>query len=178
MEGRDLVFKRFFIFFSIVVPLLVAALVFMPKGDPTHVAPWIYTLPFFNAIINSLTAMLLVLGVVFVKSGRVQSHKISMGLAFLLGSLFLVFYVIYHGHAPATSFGGIGWVRYAYFFLLISHILLAMVVVPLVLMAVYFGVFQKIEQHRKIVRYTFPVWLYVSITGVIVYIMISPYYVH
>jgi len=96
--------------------------------------------------------------------------------AFILGCIFLIFYVIYHANAPSTKFGGEGLIRYVYFFFLITHILLAFIVVPLVLSAIYFAVSDKIEKHRKIVKFTFPVWLYVSITGIIVYLMISPYY--
>ncbi len=177
MEGSR-VFKRLFIIISIIIPVLVAVLMFLPKENTNEVSSWIFSLPFYNAIINSLTALILILGVFFVKTGRVTNHKISMITAFILGSLFLVFYIIYHSNAPSTKFGGEGIIRNIYFFFLLTHILLAFIVVPLVLSAIYFGVFQKIEKHKKMVKYTFPIWLYVSITGVIVYLMISPYYLH
>ena len=96
--------------------------------------------------------------------------------AFTLSSLFLVSYVMYHASVPHTSFGGEGVIRYAYFFLLITHILLAIIVVPLVLWAVYYAITKQIERHKRIVKWTFPVWTYVAITGVIVYFMIKPYY--
>jgi len=168
--------KLSFISISVLVPFLVAILIYLPKKDFVSTGNWVYDLPFYNAIINSLTALLLLVGVFFVKTGKVTLHKISMATAFLLGVMFLVFYVIYHATVPSTHFGGAGWVKVVYFFLLISHILLAMVVVPLVLAAVYFAIFEKLDSHRRIVKYTFPVWLYVSVTGVIVYLMISPYY--
>ena len=98
--------------------------------------------------------------------------------AFVLGALFLILYILYHSNAPPTKYGGEGIIRIVYFFFLFSHILLAFIVVPLVLSAIYFALFQKIEKHKKMVKYTFPIWLYVSITGVIVYLMISPYYLH
>lgn len=177
MEGSR-VFKRLFIIISIIIPVLVAVLMLLPKENTNEVSSWIFSLPFYNAIINSLTALILILGVFFVKTGRVTNHKISMITAFILGSLFLVFYIIYHSNAPSTKFGGEGIIRNIYFFFLLTHILLAFIVVPLVLSAIYFGVFQKIEKHKKMVKYTFPIWLYVSITGVIVYLMISPYYLH
>ncbi|MDZ7604994.1 MAG: DUF420 domain-containing protein [Cyclobacteriaceae bacterium] len=170
--------KLSFISVSVLVPFLVAILIYLPKKEFGLEGSWIYGLPFYNAIINSFTALLLLAGVFFVKTGRVTLHKISMATAFLLGVTFLVFYVIYHASVPSTRFGGDGWVKVVYFYFLISHILLAMVVVPLVLAAVYFAIFEKIESHRRIVKYTFPVWLYVSVTGVIVYLMISPYYVN
>lgn len=176
MEESSKLFKRLFIVISILIPVVVGVLLYIPKGEMTSTSNWIYTLPFYNAIINTLTSILLILGFYFVKSGQVRFHKASMITAFLLGALFLVFYVIYHSNAESTKFGGEGAVRFVYFFFLITHILLAFIVVPLVLSAIYFAVSQKIEQHRRIVKYTFPVWLYVSVTGVIVYLMISPYY--
>ena len=176
MEGSNNIFKRIFILVSIIIPVIVAFLLYLPKGDTTEVPSWIFSLPFYNAIINSLTALFLLAGVILVKTGNVKSHKISMSTAFLLGCVFLIFYIIYHSQAPSIKFGGEGMVRYVYFFFLISHILFAFLVVPLVLLAIYFAVFQKIDKHKKIVKYTFPVWFYVSITGVIVYLMISPYY--
>jgi putative membrane protein len=176
MEESSKLFKRLFIVISILIPVVVGVLLYIPKGEMTSTSNWIYTLPFYNAIINTLTSILLILGFYFVKSGQVRFHKASMITAFLLGALFLVFYVIYHSNAESTKFGGEGALRFVYFFFLITHILLAFIVVPLVLSAIYFAVSQKIEQHRRIVKYTFPVWLYVSVTGVIVYLMISPYY--
>jgi putative membrane protein len=176
MEDSSKLFKRLFIVISILIPVVVGVLLYIPKGEMTSTSHWIYTLPFYNAIINTLTSILLILGFYFVKSGQVRFHKASMITAFLLGALFLVFYVIYHSNAESTKFEGEGAVRFVYFFFLITHILLAFIVVPLVLSAIYFAVSQKIEQHRRIVKYTFPVWLYVSVTGVIVYLMISPYY--
>ena len=178
MQENSKIYKRLLIIVSILIPTVVAVLIYLPKGDPGSTFNWIYDLPFYNAIINTLTSIILILGVYFVRSGQVKYHKASMISAFMLGSLFLVFYVIYHSNAESTSFGGEGFIKLVYFFFLITHILLAFIVVPLVLSAIYFAVTQKIEQHRRIVKYTFPVWLYVSVTGVIVYLMISPYYSH
>jgi len=170
--------KLSFVSVSVLVPFLVAILIYLPKKDFASQGGWVNELPFYNAIINSLTALMIMSGVFFVKTGRVTLHKISMATAFLLGVMFLVFYVIYHASVPSTHFGGEGWVKAVYFFFLISHILLAMVVVPLVLASVYFAIFEKLDNHRRIVKYTFPVWLYVSVTGVIVYLMICPYYIN
>lgn len=175
-EENSSVYKKLFIIVSILIPVVVAVLLFIPKGEISDSSRWVYSLPFFNAVINTLTSILLVLGVVFVKTNRITFHKRSMISAFFLGAIFLVFYVIYHSYAPSTRFGGEGVVRYVYYFFLITHILLAIVVVPLVLSAIYFAVSRKIDQHKRIVKFTFPVWLYVSVTGVIVYVMISPYY--
>jgi putative membrane protein len=170
--------KLAFISVSTLVPFLVAILIYLPKKDFVSPGLWVNELPFYNAIINSFTALLLLAGVFFVKTGKVLLHKISMVAAFLLGVAFLLLYIIYHASVPSTHFGGEGWVKGVYFFFLISHILLAMIVVPLVLAAVYFAIFEKLDSHRRIVKYTFPVWLYVSVTGVIVYFMISPYYIN
>lgn len=178
MDNNSKIFKKLFIIISLLIPMIVALLIFLPKGDASEVKPWIFSLPFYNAIINTMTALLLIVGYYFVKSGKVKYHKWCMISAFILGSLFLVGYVIYHSHAPSTKFGGEGIARYVYFFLLLSHILLSFVVVPMVLSAMYFAVFDKIEKHKKIVKYTFPIWLYVSVSGVLVYLMISPYYLH
>jgi putative membrane protein len=176
MQEQSKIFKKLFIIISFLIPAIVAVLLLMPKNANDEMQPWLYSLPFYNAIINTLTAILLVLGYYFVKNAKVQYHRASMISAFLLGCVFLIIYVIYHSSAPSTKFGGEGAVRYVYFFFLLSHVLLAFIVVPLVLSAVYFAISDKVERHKKIVKFTFPVWLYVSVSGVIVYLMISPYY--
>ena len=178
METQNRIYKRLFILISFLIPAIVVVLMLLPKADASEVSPWLYSLPFYNAIVNTLTAIILVLGVFFVKNEKLKFHKLSMASAFLLGCVFLILYVIYHSNAPSTKFGGDGAVKIVYFFFLLSHILLAFLVVPLVLSAIYFALSEKIEKHRKIVKFTFPVWLYVSISGVIVYFMISPYYPH
>jgi putative membrane protein len=99
-----------------------------------------------------------------------------MKIAFGLGATFLLTYVLYHLSNDSTPFGGIGGIRYVYFFVLISHIILSIVVVPFVLLAMYFALTKQFSRHVRIVRWTFPIWLYVSVTGVIAYLMISPYY--
>jgi putative membrane protein len=137
---------------------------------------WTTALPHVNGIINTATSLMLILGFYFVKQGNLSAHKIAMTIAFGLGSLFLVSYVLYHISNESTSFGGEGWIRPVYYFLLISHIVLSVVVVWFVLKAVYYAFSGQIELHKKVVKWAFPIWLYVSITGVIVYLLISPYY--
>jgi putative membrane protein len=178
MEESSKIYKRLFIIISLLIPMIVALLLLMPKGDSGEVGKWIFSLPFYNAIINTLTALLLISGYYFVKKGKVNNHKRSMIGAFALGTLFLIGYVIYHYNVPSTKFGGEGMIRYVYFALLLSHVLLSIVVVPMVLSAMYFALFGKIEKHKKMVKFTFPIWLYVSISGVLVYVMISPFYAH
>lgn len=160
---------------SVIVPVLVAVLLFSPeKLDVTH--DWIYFLPHLNAVINSAAAIALLCGLYFIKNGKITQHKIAMSSAFGLGAIFLISYVIYHASAESTTFGGEGTVRTIYYFILISHILLAAVALFPILLAYYYGYTGRIGRHRKIVRYAYPIWLYVTISGVVVYLMISPYY--
>lgn len=163
------------IILSILIPVAVGILLFKPAKEVEEAA-WVSWFPAVNAVINSATSLLLITGFYFIKNKMIKLHRISMMSAFVLGSLFLVSYVIYHSMADSTSFGGEGWIRPVYYFLLLSHILLAIVVVPFVLFAFYFALTNRIEKHKKIVKWTFPIWLYVSVTGVLVYLMISPYY--
>ena len=161
---------------SYAIPIVVAILLgIRQKAD---LGTWTQVLPHVNAVINFVTALLLLIGVWAVKNKKIEFHKKCMLTAFVLGSCFLVFYIIYHLSNASTSFGGIGLISFIYYFLLISHIILAAVVVKFVLMAVYYSLQNNIEAHRKTVRYAFPIWLYVSVSGVIVYLMISPYYHH
>lgn len=157
------------------VPLVVAVLYYFPEAFRVPGAQ-VKFLPAVNAVLNSLTAIFLLLGYYFIRNKQVGRHRAMMGTAFLLSSLFLISYVVYHSQVASTKFGGIGTIRYVYFVLLLSHITLAIVTVGLVLFTLYFALTQQFLKHRRIARWTFPVWLYVSVTGVIVYFMISPYY--
>jgi putative membrane protein len=161
---------------SVVIPIVVAVLLgIQSKPD---LGTWTKILPHLNAIINSFTAVLLIIGLVLIKRKDTQAHRVIMTTAFFLGGLFLVFYVVYHLTNNSTTFGGAGAIRYFYYFILISHILLSLIVLPLVLRAFYFAAFQQdFVAHKKVVKWAYPIWLYVSITGVIAYLLISPYYV-
>ncbi len=159
---------------SIAIPMVVAVLLYMPKLSITGFN--VKFLPTLNASINFTVSILLILGVYFIKNKNLKLHKVCMFSALILSSLFLISYVIYHASVPETRFGGQGMIRYVYFFFLITHIFLAIFVVPLALFSIYRGINSQIELHKKIVKYTFPIWLYVSVTGVVVYLMISPYY--
>jgi putative membrane protein len=160
---------------SVAIPVVVAILMFIPQtgklGDLN-----VSFLPHLNAVLNSATALALICGFIFIRNGKKQYHITAMMTAFVLSSIFLVCYVIYHYQAPPTKFLGEGFIRGIYFFILLTHIILAAVVVPFVLLSIYFGISKQYQKHRKIVRWTFPIWLYVAVTGVIVYLMISPYY--
>lgn len=177
LENQDKSMLRWITLISVLVPIVVAVLLFMPSKIDTG-QEWVYFLPHLNAVINSAATVALVLGVVFIKQGKVAWHKASMTIAFALGALFLVSYVLYHASAESTSFGGEGWIRGLYYFLLITHIILAAVALFPILWAYYYGYTGQYARHRKVVKYAFPIWLYVTVTGVIVYLMISPYYTH
>lgn len=161
---------------SVAIPAVVAILLLIPQTGKLGEFD-VSFIPHLNGVLNSLTAISLVVGYYFIKQKNEAMHRNCMFAAFFLSSIFLVGYVVYHYQAPSTAFGGEGAVRYFYFFLLITHILLSMVIVPLVLFTIYFAVTRQLGRHRAIVRFTLPIWLYVAISGVTVYLMISPYYV-
>ncbi len=160
---------------SIAVPLVVAIL--LGIRQKVDLGAWTKALPHVIGGINTLTSISLIYGLFLIKQKQVERHRKVMTLAFLLGGVFLVCYVLYHLTNPSTSYGGEGFVRYFYYFILISHILLSLVVLPLVLRAYFFAWVGEYELHRKLTKYAFPIWLYVSITGVVAYLMIKPYYV-
>ena len=169
--------KYFFLIalLSVAIPVVVTLLLFVPQtgklGDVD-----VTFLPKLHALLNSLTALALVAGIYFVKNGKVRYHRFAMVTAIVLSAFFLISYVTYHYQAPPTRFGGEGTIRGIYYFVLLTHIVLAAVIVPLVLLSVYFAISNQFDRHRRIARWTLPIWLYVAITGVVVYFMISPYY--
>ncbi|UYZ65252.1 DUF420 domain-containing protein [Hymenobacter weizhouensis] len=168
-------YKVLMVALAAIIPVAVAILYLFPG---VFVIPGLEVrrLPAVNAVLNSLTAVLLMLGYYFIRRRNVARHRAMMGLAFLLGSLFLVSYVAYHSQVPSTKFGGEGLIRGVYYFLLLTHILLAAVTVGLVLFTLYYALTEQFGRHRRIARWTYPIWLYVSVTGVLVYFMIAPYY--
>ncbi len=159
---------------SIAIPLAVAVLIGIRQK--IDLGAWTKMLPHLIGIINSLTALLLLAGLFFIRQKNIRLHRVSMLAAFALGAIFLVSYILYHISNPSTSYGGTGFLRYVYYFLLVSHIGLSVVVVRVVLLALYYALSNQIARHKKTVRWAYPIWLYVSVTGVIVYLMISPYY--
>ena len=159
---------------SILIPIIVAILYFMPKN--IEVGEEIYLLPAANAWINATTSLILILAYTAIRKGKKELHKKLMLAALSLSVLFLLSYVSYHSLAESTPYGGEGWIRSVYYFILLSHILLAIIIVPLVLLSFSRALQQNFEKHKKIARITLPLWLYVTLTGVIVYLMISPYY--
>lgn len=155
---------------SVVVPLVVAIL--LSLTNKLYLGEWTKNLSHAIGIINSLTTAVLLCGLFFIKQNKIHMHRIAMTTAFVLGGLFLICYIIYHISNPANRFYGEGFPRYFYFFLLISHIGLSLIVLPLVLRAMFFAVTKQFSRHKKVVRYAYPIWLYVSASGVIVYLML------
>jgi len=165
-------YKSLIVFISIVLPVAIAVLYVLPKTETTLFS----FLPLLNAIINGTTFLILIAALVAIKNKNIILHKRLMWTALVLSVVFLLSYVLYHATTPSTSFGGEGTIKYIYFFILLTHILLSAIVVPLVLLTLVRALSEKFDQHRKIAKITLPIWLYVTLTGVLVYLMISPYY--
>ena len=182
-------------FVSILVPAVVALLLFtkwsqdklifdmrIPNTDPIVIfenLPFIEPLTFLPpiyAVINGLTAILLVVAVYYIKNGKRKIHESLIKECIALSLMFLVMYIAYHMTTDPTSFGGKGIIAYIYYFILITHILLSVIVIPLVLTSYSRAVQSNFKLHKKIAKVTFPIWFYVAVTGVVVYLMISPYY--
>ncbi|CAM4158741.1 DUF420 domain-containing protein [Aquirufa beregesia] len=160
---------------SLVIPIAVAMLNAIQTKLP--LGTWTKVLPHVNGVLNATCSIILILGFIAIKNKNIELHRKFMGVAFVLGSLFLVSYVSYHISNEPTKFGGTGWLRPTYYILLFSHILLSIGVVRLVLKAIFFALTDQVESHKKLVKWAFPIWLYVSVTGVLVYLLIAPYYV-
>lgn len=159
---------------SVIVPSLVTLLFFAKKIEGYDFS----FLPPFYASINGITAILLIIALWAIRNKKVALHKNLMTACIALSVIFLLSYVVYHSTSDSTKFGGEGAIRSIYFLILISHILLSIAIVPLVLITYVRALSAKFDKHRKIARITWPVWLYVTISGVVVYLMISPYYPH
>lgn len=164
-------YRKLIIAVSIVIPLFIAILfgVKIPGYDFSFLPP-IY------ASVNALTALLLVMAVIAVKNKKRKLHEALINCCVLLSTSFLIMYVLYHMTSEATPFGGVGVIRYVYFFVLITHILLSIIIVPIVLFTYVRAWSGNFERHRALAKFAFPLWLYVAVTGVVVYLMISPYY--
>ncbi len=156
---------------SLAVIVVVAYLLLVHRGE-AGALPWVAALPPLNACLNATSAALLTAGYVFIRGRRVGAHRACMVSALVVSTLFLVSYVTYHALAGSRPFGGQGWVRLVYFPLLVSHIVLAAVIVPLALTTAYRALSGNFARHVRIARWTLPLWLYVSVTGVLVYWML------
>jgi putative membrane protein len=174
---------------SVAIPLAVAFILLVPQAK-INLGFNTRSLPLFHAVLNSTTAILLLASLYFIRNKQINAHRRANLTAVVLSSIFLVSYVIYHASNPSIRFGDLNhdgvlsadekaeagpW-RYVYYFILTSHILLSGVIVPLVLFTLQRAYQGKFEKHRKLARFTWPIWLYVAVSGVVVYFMISPYY--
>lgn len=162
---------------SVIADIIILLLFFSPLiGYHGKVNFDVYLLPRFNAICNSFTFIFLIASLIAIKKKNINVHRGFVLAAFASTFLFLLSYLSFHYLAPAPHYGGQGLIRPIYFFILTTHSILAGIVVPLALFALVWGWTMQIGKHKKIVRWTMPIWLYVSITGVIVYLMMAPYY--
>ena len=165
-------YKTLIIIVSIVIPLVVLILfnIRITSIPPLKFLPPIY------ASINGVTALLLIAAFNSIKKKKIKQHEMLMKTSIFLSLVFLVMYILYHMTTDPTPFGGEGFIRYLYFFILITHITLSVFIVPIVLVTYVRAISNMFDKHKKIARITFPIWLYIAVTGVIVYLMISPYY--
>ena len=165
-------YNKLIVVLSILIPVVVAVL-FGVKID----AELPVFLPPIYASVNAITALVLILAFIAIRKKNIKLHEGLMKFAIILSVVFLVMYVAYHMTSDSTQFEGEGVIKYLYYFILITHILLSIIVIPFVLITYVRAITNNIEKHKKIAKITFPLWLYVAITGVVVFIMISPYYV-
>ena len=158
--------------------ILVAVIILNKKilPVPDSIPVFVYKLPKLNAMINGTCSLLLLLSLYMIKQKLIEIHKKINIITFCLSSIFLLSYITYHWLAQETSFPKDNPLRPIYLSILISHIILAAVVLPLILLSFHKGLKMQVEKHKKLVRWSFPIWLYVTVTGVVVYLMISPYY--
>jgi len=171
MQENPEKYKKLIVVLSIVIPVAIAALfgIKIPGYDLSFLPP-IY------ASINGLTAILLIMSFISIKGGNRARHELLNKICLMLSSFFLVMYILYHITSEATPFGGGGGIKYVYYFILITHIILSITVIPLVLFTFSRALAGNFERHKRLAKFTFPLWLYVALTGVVVYVMISPYY--
>ncbi|AOZ99528.1 MULTISPECIES: DUF420 domain-containing protein [Flavobacterium] len=178
MEKQNLEtrYNKWIVVLSVAIPLVVALLFGVNLRKLGYDVEPLSFLPPIYATINGITAILLVLAVIAVKNGNVKLHENLMKTAIGCSVAFLAMYVAYHMTSDSTKFGGEGIIKYVYYFILITHIVLSVVIIPLVLITYVRALAQVFDKHKKIAKITFPIWLYVAVTGVVVYLMIAPYY--
>ena len=178
MEKQNLETKynKWIVVLSVAIPLVVALLFGVNLRKMGFDVQPLSFLPPIYATINAVTALVLVLAFIAIQNKKVKTHERLIKVAIGLSVFFLIMYVVYHMTSESTKFGGEGLVKYLYYFILLTHILLSIAVIPFVLITYVRAITNNIEKHKKIAKITFPLWLYVAVTGVVVYIMIAPYY--
>ncbi|MBN31458.1 MAG: hypothetical protein CL845_05620 [Crocinitomicaceae bacterium] len=172
--------RRFIWIMAVVIPAAVALLFLIPPIETLSESTRrsLYVLPKLNAIFNGTAFCCLFGAFIAIRNKNIKVHRAFTSTALALSVLFLLSYVAFHLTTESTKYGGQGWIRSVYFFILISHIILSTGIIPLVLFTYARGLGMQLEKHRKIAKFTWPIWMYVTATGVIVYLMISPYYPH
>lgn len=178
LNAVELKYRKWIIILSIAIPLVVALLFGVKLKDFGYNVEPLSFLPPIYATINGITAVLLIAAVWAIKNGKRQLHENLMKTAIACSVAFLGMYVAYHMTADSTKFGGEGTIKYIYYFILLTHIVLSVIIIPFVLITYVRALAERFDKHRKLARITYPMWLYVAVTGVIVYLMISPYYAH
>ena len=175
---NDKAVRRFIWIASIAVPLVVVLLFLIPPAEnlSPETRQRLYLLPMLNACFNGTAFLSLIGAFMAIRRKNIALHKAFTTTSLVLSVLFLVSYVAFHLTTESTKFGGEGWVRGVYFFILLTHIVLSAGIIPLVLFTYVRGLGMQVEKHRRLAKFTWPIWLYVTLTGVIVYLMISPYY--
>lgn len=176
VKEQEKKYKKIITALSIIIPLAVAALFGVNLRKLGFDVEPLTFLPPIYASINGLTAILLIAAVIAIKKGNKKLHEQLNTTAIACSLLFLLMYIAYHMTSDSTKFGGEGVIRYVYYFILISHIVLSVIVIPFVLLTYMKAKLSDFPAHKKIAKKTFPLWLYVAVTGVVVYVMISPYY--
>lgn len=171
-------YNKLIIVLSVAIPVIVALLFGINLRKLGFDVQPLSFLPPIYATINGLTAVLLIAAVVAIKNGNRKLHENLIKVAIACSVAFLGMYVAYHMTSDSTKFGGEGAIKYIYYFILITHVVLSIIIIPLVLTTYVKALSERFDKHRKIAKITFPIWLYVAVTGVIVYLMISPYYAH
>ncbi|MBK1440853.1 DUF420 domain-containing protein [Parapedobacter sp. ISTM3] len=169
-------YNKWIVVLSVAIPVVVAILFGVNLRDLGYDVKPLTFLPPIYATINGVTAVLLVWAVAAIRRGNRRLHETLVKICIGCSVAFLVMYVAYHMTAESTPYGGQGTIRYVYFFILITHILLSIIIIPFVLVTYVRGLSGNFAKHRKLAKVTFPLWLYVAVTGVVVYLMISPYY--
>lgn len=171
-------YNKWIVVLSVAIPLVVALLFGVNLRKLGYDVQPLSFLPPVYATINGITAVLLVVAVWAIKNGKRSLHENLMKVAIACSVAFLAMYVAYHMTSDSTKFGGEGAIRYIYYFILVTHILLSVIIIPFVLITYVRAIAGSFDRHKKIAKITFPMWLYVAVTGVIVYLMIAPYYAH
>lgn len=175
-NSKDKIFVPVIIAISVIAPIALVALLYLPGNFNLITVEDRGAFPLFHAVLNFCTVIFLIIGYHFMKAGKIKWHRNMMITAFVTSLIFVTSYVLSKTGNEPVPYGGEGILRTVYYIILISHILLSGIIIPLVLFTLYRGLMGQVEKHRKIARWTWPIWIYVGISGVLVYVFMAPYY--